>query len=228
MADDKTPKSPELEAAELRKTIAEARKAELEAERAEHDLAEARHKFDRLAREHAEADAYDDDQHRRYYFNTSVSDGAVERLRKTLRMWSKLDPGCDIEIVVNSGGGSVFAGLDIGDLMQQMSDAGHRITVVVAGMAASMAGVILQFADHRVIGRNSYLHLHEVSTGAIGKASDLEDTAELAKRLTKQAAAVYARRATLTADEIYKRMRRRELWLDADEALELGFVDEIR
>lgn len=220
-------KSEAQQAAELRKTLAEAEKAELDVQQAKHDLKCDKFNAKRRRREWAEKDA-SDERSGVYYFNQGVTGTTVKTCREWLNEWSRLNPGKPVEIVLNSPGGSVFDGLDLGDAIEALSAKGHHVTTVVAGMAASMAGVILQFGDTRVIGRNSYLHLHEVSTGAIGKASDLEDTAELAKRLTIKACDIYARRSNKTSDEIHDMMRRQEVWLDADQALELGFVDLIR
>jgi ATP-dependent Clp endopeptidase proteolytic subunit ClpP len=213
-------KSPQLIEAEIRKANAEARKAEIEADDAAWNLA-------RRKRIDEEEQAYDHDAHKVFYLNTDVSNSSIEKIRGRLQAWHRQDPTCPIEIVLNSPGGSVFDGLALGDLIESMSDAGHHITTRVAGKAASMAGVILQFGDTRIIGRNSWLHLHEVSTGSIGKASDLEDTAELAKRLTLQACEIYARKSTKSARQIHRMMERHEVWLSPREALELGFCDEI-
>lgn len=219
-------KSVALEEAELRKAKAEAEKAELDVETARHDLAWKIRQNERSQRREKELDLWD--ERRTVFFDGGVSAVSCRTVLSTLTEWSIEDPGCDMEIIISSPGGSVFDGLAFGDALEGFSRKGHHVTVTVAGMAASMAGVILQFADHRVIGRNSYLHLHEVSTGAIGKASDLMDTAELAKRLTRQSAEIYARRARRSADEIFDMMHRQEVWLTAEQALDLGFVDEIR
>jgi ATP-dependent protease ClpP protease subunit len=233
MADD-TPRSAELEAAELRKTLAEARKAELEAEREALSLDEDRFHFARRRRKEIESDAYDEDQQFTFYFNVGVTSGSVEKCRARLKAWHQIDPDAPFEIVLNSGGGSVFDGFDLMDVIEEARDQGHRITTRIAGMAASMAGVIAQMGDERVIGRHSRIHLHEVSTGSLGKASDIKDTAELAESLTRQICQVYADRSAhteapsrMTADEVFNWIERQERWCTADDALDRGFVDRI-
>lgn len=235
MADEKAKKksllTPEQQAekerAELRQALADAAKAETEAARAALEL-EAREVEVEAARKHRERHDALDGSNRVYYFNDAVDPYSVEACRNTLRAWSRLYPGEPIEVVFNSPGGSVFDGFDLFDVIRDLSAKGHHVTTVVAGIAASMAGVLVQAGDTRVIGRRSYLHLHEVSTGALGKASDLKDTAELAERLTMDACRIYAERSNKTADEVYEMMRRHEVYLTAEEALDLGFVDVIR
>jgi ATP-dependent protease ClpP protease subunit len=231
---EKTPaKSPQLEAAELRKVIAEAEKAEIEAKQAVYDLKMSRY-WDKLRKqEHNEKSAYDF-KHGIYYLNTGISGASVKVTREWLNEYSRLHPNADIRIVLNSPGGSVFDGFDLMDCIAEAKDRGHHVTTVVAGMSASMAGVIFQMGHDRVIGRHSRLHLHEVSTGSIGKASDIKDTAELAESLTRQICDVYADRAreaghadAWTADQIFDWIDRQERWLTAAEAVAMGFADRV-
>src|SRR5690606_3771683 len=109
--------------------------------------------------------------------------------------YRRTNPGDAIAIIFNSGGGTVFDGLDAADCTEEAVEAGHHVTTKVAGMAASMAGALLQYGTVRVVGRNSYLHLHEVAAGSMGKASSLMDTAQRAKALTRQICDKYAERA---------------------------------
>lgn len=221
-------KSPEREAAEVEKLRLESERLRIEIEQERVQLESDNHYLSQR-RKVARDDEASDDENFVYYFNTGVTGSSVTALRQTLSRWGRYAPsGREFTIVINSGGGSVFDGLDAGDCIEQTISAGHPVQIVVAGMAASMAGVILQFGSHRVCGRNSYIHLHEVSTGALGKASDLRDTADLAEALTRRACDIYARRSNLTSDEIYELMNRHEVWLTAEEALEHGFIDEIR
>jgi ATP-dependent protease ClpP protease subunit len=233
MSDDK-PKSPELEAAELRKTLAEARKAELEAEREEHELAEAKWFHARKVHNLAIDDAADEDRQFRHYFKGDVSGASVERARARIKAWHQINPDAAYELVINSGGGEVFAGFDLMDVIEEAREQGHLIVTRIAGVAASMAGVLAQMGDERIIGRHSWLHLHEVSSGSMGKASDIKDTADRVEALTRQICEVYAARAAhtdapnkMTADEIFDWITRQERWCSAQDALERGFVDRI-
>lgn len=226
---EKDKKSAELEAAELRKAIAEAKKAELEVKELQQDID---HDAARRKRDEWELKVEDatSEYHRRVlYFNAIVNGNTAKSLRLTLESWHDLYPDQPYTIYINSGGGSVFDGFDIFDQIRKASRQGHHVTTVVAGMAASMAGVILQAGDTRIIGRNSYLHLHEVSTMAIGNASEIKDVATLSERLTVHAATIYANRSSgkSSAEDVRRMMERKDVWLSAEEALEKGFVDAI-
>lgn len=199
--------------ADLRKGRAEATMAEVELERA----------LDVDAEEQRYADR------REYTFCNEVGPGTVRACIGQLRTWSEIDPECDITITFNSPGGSVFDGIELGDFILKLRAEGHKVTCRVAGIAASMAGHLVQYGTERVITKSSYLHLHEVATMAWGKTSDLKDTAELAERLTRDTAALYASRSggKHTTESVMDLMRRKEIYLSAEEALAHGFVDRV-
>ena len=96
-----------------------------------------------------------------------------------------------------------------------------------SGLVASMATIILQAGDERVADANAQLLIHELSGGAKGKISDILDDAEYSKKLNDRLMGILAERSTLSARQIYTRANRKEWWLDADEALKLGFVDRV-
>lgn len=229
--DKKSEKSAALEAAELRKAQAEAAVAELEV--VEKKLAVKKAKRDAKKRRRQEEFEWADDHsytHGVYRFVTGVSGSSVYACKDWLKTMQKHSPEQELRIEFNSGGGSVLDGLELFDAIREASAAGHHITTYIGGVAASMAGILAQAGDTRQIGAHSWLHAHEVSTGASGKSSDLKDTAELADRLTRQAADIYAERSTnpkMTSDKVFKMLERQEVWLTPEEALKHGFVDEI-
>lgn len=190
-------------------------------------LERERLKHERLVRDENEVRATEDWQ-RIYRLDTGIHASTVSVAVNTLREWhltTELEQ--PFELVINSPGGSVFDGFELGDVIERIQDEGRVVIGRVSGIAASMAGALLQYCGHRIIGRNSYLHLHEVSTGALGKASELEDASELAKRLTLDICNVYADRSGGDAEEIHDWIKRQERYLSAAEALERGFCDEI-
>ena len=136
-------------------------------------------------------------------------------------------PGTELKISINSGGGSVFDGLDLFGFIREVSNSGYKITTVASGYCASMAGVLVQAGDVRQIRKDSYIHLHEAASMGQGKASELSDQAQLLERLTKQLLQIYDDRSVLSYGEIFEKVNRQEWWLSAREALEVGFVDEI-
>jgi ATP-dependent Clp protease protease subunit len=199
---------------------AEARKAVAEAEQAEIVLAEKR--------DAEQTRKAGDRFHRVYGFTDPVKADTVEACIRQLSTWSRNNPGCDMEIIFNSPGGSVMAGMHLFDHIQVLKAQGHNITTTALGMAASMAGILLQAGTTRVMGAEAYLLIHEVASGAIGKIGEIEDEMVLLKKMTERVARIFASRSKLTAAQIKHRMRRTDWWLDADESLKLGLIDEIR
>lgn len=213
--------------AETARERAETAKLEAEAATARCDAELARLTLETLQRGHREEAATDARNHV-YKFNEPVTAVSVVRCIANLSMWSRLEPGCDIEIVFNSPGGSVIDGFALYDFLTELRSRRHRVTTVCRGMAASMAGVLLQAGDVRVMGAESVLLVHEISFGAGGKIGEVEDEVAFAKMLTQRVLRIFEKRTALSAKQIDARWRRKDWWLDSDEALKLGFVDEIR
>lgn len=136
--------------------------------------------------------------------------------------------GSAIEIIINSPGGSVSDGLSLVDTIKGLQRSGHHVTISILGMAASMAGVISQVADHRVIGANGRILIHRVSQMFSGGGSQVADQMAMMSKVESQVMPLLASRSKLSAEEVYARCEHRDWWLTAEEALEFGFVDEIR
>ena len=163
-----------------------------------------------------------------YVFNGEVGAGSVANCMNQLDVWRRNDPGCDIEIVFTSPGGSVVDGLALWDYLQEVKRAGHHLTTVAYGMAASMAGILLQAGDTRILGKESWLMIHEASFGAHGKIGEVEDTVDWVKRVQDRILDIFAERSTKSRALIKKNWLRKDWWLSSDEALCWGFIDEVR
>ena len=133
-----------------------------------------------------------------------------------------------MEIVFASPGGSITAGFELFDFIQQLRSRGHKITTGSLGMAASMAGILLQAGDKRWIGHQSWILIHRASFGAIGKSFEIEDEVELIKRIEERIINIFTTRSNLTSLKIKRNWDRKDWWINADEALEMGLVDEIK
>ena len=166
--------------------------------------------------------------HHVYVFGTEVTADSVGRCVDQLTKWSRLEPSCNMEIVLNSPGGGVIAGMAMYDYIIYLRSLGHNITTVALGHAASMAGILLQAGTTRVIGRESWLLIHEISFAAIGKIGEIEDTTEWVKRIQKRVLDVFSARSKLTPKQIEKRWKRKDWWLSSDDCLKLGLVDKVR
>lgn len=168
-----------------------------------------------------------DEHHRVYVFDKPVGEGSVTTCIHKLAEWSRNDPGCDVEIIFNSPGGSVIDGMALYDYICQVKRKGHKVTTNTLGMAASMAGILLQAGDVRQMGSESWLLIHEASFGAGGSMGQVEDTVEWIKAIQERILRIFAARSNLTARQIQNRWKRRNWWLSSNEALKFGFIDEI-
>lgn len=220
-----SPGSGEKEAAEFAKLQVDTALAQvnLELTRKNLELAQLNLEKGRLA---FDRDYQTDYYHRTYYFNAVVEEKSVQYCLGNLREWSRVskDP---ITIVFNSPGGVVSHGLALYDVIREIMAEGVPVTTKVYGRAASMGGILLQAGSTRQMSPNSYLMIHEPSSGMIGKAFELEDNVEFVKRLWDQLAEILAERSTLTARQIKTKSARKDWWLSAEESLKYGFIDEV-
>lgn len=170
--------------------------------------------------------------HRVYTFNGSVGSQSAGQIINQLSEWHRIDQKDGtprpIEIIINSPGGSVIDGMAVFDFIKYLRRDGHHITTTTLGMAASMGGILLQAGDKRVMGKEAYVLIHEIAFGAGGKMQEVEDEVAFGKKIQKRILDILAERSSLTARQIQTRWSRKDWWLDSDEALQLGFVDEVR
>jgi ATP-dependent Clp endopeptidase proteolytic subunit ClpP len=147
-----------------------------------------------------------------------------------LNAMAHIDPKCDIEIVFNSHGGDAFWGMTLFDFISQLRSKGHKITTVGLGSAMSMAAILLQAGDVRVMGNQAWLLIHKVKSTAIGNPEEIEDIAKWAEKMCERVKAIFVSRANkkITAEKFEDSWTRKDWTLYADEALALGFIDEIR
>lgn len=132
----------------------------------------------------------------------------------------------EIELHLNSPGGSVFDGLAIYNTLKD-----HKSTVIakVDGVAASAASFILQAADTRQISRNAQVMIHDAKAYAGGNADQMRKAAELLDRVSDNIADIYSVRSSnaKTAEEFRSIMKSGDKWYNGNEALEDGLVDEV-
>lgn len=215
--------------AEARRAQAEARKAEAEARAAEVAATQAeREEKDLMAdwRWHNVVDLYG-----------TISEVSVLQLMGRLNLISTLDPTCAIEIVLNSHGGDAFWGMCLYDYIGQLRKT-HKVTIIGLGSVMSMAAVLLQAADVRVMGSQAWLVIHKVKTAAMGSPEDIQDVGRWADKMCDRVKAIFVNRSAistaleadrLTAADMEELWKDRKDWtLDADEALRRGLIDEIR
>jgi ATP-dependent Clp endopeptidase proteolytic subunit ClpP len=163
-------------------------------------------------------------------FVGGVDRGTVGACIERLSQWDCIDPTCDMTIIFNSPGGSVIDGMSLFDYIRFMRSKGHNVTIIALGMAASMAGILLQAGTTRVMAKGSWLLIHEVAFSVSGKVGEVEDEYKFGLRLKEQAASIFVERSggKLTRAALEKGWKRTDWWISPDEALKLGLIDEVR
>lgn len=137
---------------------------------------------------------------------------------------SEIPEDAEIELYFNSNGGSVKEGTAIYNQLKRHK--AHK-TGYVDGVAHSIAFVILQACDHRVMGEGTSALLHEMWTCVAGNAEQLRTEADQLDDLMVASRKLFMLRAkNITEDEL-KEMMQKETMLTPDKALEYGFIDEI-
>ena len=129
----------------------------------------------------------------------------------------------DINIYINSPGGSIIAGLALYDTMRFVKS---KINTVCVGLAASMAAFILSSGDKRFALENSEIMIHEPSTNFGGNASDIFNHTKWLERIKNKVDFILAENTNHTINEIIAATLR-DNFMDSKTALEFGIIDEI-
>ncbi len=159
------------------------------------------------------------------FLGTQIDDYTANTLQAQLLYLDSVDPGKDINIYVNSPGGSVYAGLGIYDTMQFIKS---DVATICTGMAASMAAVLLVAGKEgkRSALPHSRVMIHQPMGGAQGQASDIEITAREIQKLKKELYTIIADHSHQPYDKVWADSDR-DYWMTAKEALDYGMIDRI-
>lgn len=162
-----------------------------------------------------------------YPYFGDIDPVTAARFIQTTSLWSRRNPGSDITVVLNSGGGSIFSGLGVYDHIMGLRSKGHKVTIKVLSVAASMAAILLQAGEDRIIGSNALILLHEGSGELGGSMADIEDSSKMFRMLSDRISNIVANRSGMTVRKYKALIKRRDKWLTADEALALNLVDRV-
>jgi len=159
------------------------------------------------------------------FLGTGINDQVANIVQAQLLFLASTDASRDIQIYINSPGGSVYAGLGIYDTMQFIKP---DIATICTGMAASMAAVLLCAGEKgkRSGLKHSRVMIHQPLGGAQGQASDIEITAREIITLREELYNIIAQHSGQTYEKVYEDSDR-DYWMKADKALEYGMIDEI-
>lgn len=128
-----------------------------------------------------------------------------------------------LTIELNSPGGSVTDGIAIYSALMRFDG---EVTIVVDTLAASIASVILCAADKVIVRSNAKVMIHCCWCVSAGNATEFRSTAEVMELLDKDIAAAYSQRTGMSSETAHEYMLA-ETWFTAEEAVALGFADEI-
>src|SRR3954454_23458157 len=159
------------------------------------------------------------------FIGTQIDDHIANLVIAQLLFLQMEDSKKDINIYINSPGGSVTAGLAIYDTMQFLT---CDVNTYCIGMAASMGAVLLAAGTHgkRFALPNSDIMIHQVSGGAQGTASDVERTVEFMYKLKKRLIKILAHHSGKTEEKVNVDSDR-DYYITAEEAREYGLVYEV-
>jgi ATP-dependent Clp protease protease subunit len=159
------------------------------------------------------------------FLGAPIYDDAANIIQAQLLFLESADPEKDIQIYINSPGGSVTAGLGIYDTMQLVQP---DVATICTGLAASMGAVLLTAgaAGKRSALPHSRVMIHQPLGGAQGQASDIEITAREIRKTKQELYEIIAAHSGAPIEKIEKDADR-DYWLSAREAKEYGLIDEV-
>lgn len=159
------------------------------------------------------------------FLGTAINDQVANSIVAQLLYLSREDPEREIQMYINSPGGSVYAGLAIYDTMKMIP---NIINTVAVGVTASFGTVILTAGTkgHRYVLPNATVHMHQPLGGAQGQASDIEIQANEILRLKRQLNGILSD-ATGQPMDVIERDTDRDVYYDANQAVEYGLADKV-
>jgi ATP-dependent Clp protease, protease subunit len=159
------------------------------------------------------------------FLGTGINDQVANIVQAQLLFLESADSKKDIQIYLNSPGGSVYAGLGIYDTMQVVAP---DVATICTGIAASMGAVLLCAGAHgkRSALPHSRVMIHQPMGGAQGQASDMEITLKEILKLKNELYQIIANHSGQPFDKVEKDSDR-DYWMMAPEAKTYGMIDEV-
>ena len=159
------------------------------------------------------------------FLGTGINDQVSNIIQAQLLFLESMDQDKDIQIYINSPGGSVYSGLGIYDTMQYIKP---DVSTICTGLAASMGAVLLCAGAEgkRYALPHSRVMIHQPLGGAEGQATDIEITAREIGKLKKELYDIISSHSGQEYDKVYKDSER-DYWMKSYEAKEYGMIDEV-
>jgi ATP-dependent Clp protease, protease subunit len=159
------------------------------------------------------------------FLGTPIDDQVANVIVAQLLFLNREDSEREIQMYINSPGGVIYSGLAIYDTMQMIS---NPISTVAVGVTASFGTVLLTAGSkgRRYALPNATIHMHQPLGGAQGQATDIEIQTKQILRLRTLLNDIMAKHTGKTVDVI-KQDTERDFYLDAQQAVEYGLVDQV-
>jgi ATP-dependent Clp protease protease subunit len=159
------------------------------------------------------------------FLGQPVDDDIANKITAQLLLLAAADPDKDINLYINSPGGSITAGMAIYDTMQFIK---NDVMTIAMGLAASMGQFLLSAGTpgKRFALPNAEILIHQPSAGLAGSASDIKIHAERLLHTKKRMAELTARHTGQTVEQV-TRDSDRDRWFDPEEAKAYGLIDDV-
>jgi ATP-dependent Clp protease protease subunit len=159
------------------------------------------------------------------FLGTPINDDVANSVVATLLYLNSEDPEKDINLYINSPGGQITSGLAIYDTMHMIT---APVSTIAVGMAASMATILLTSGARgkRYALPHATIHLHQPLGGVQGQAADIEIEAKEILRMRDLLNGILREQTKMT-DEQISRYTDRNMYLTAQQAVEVGLIDSV-
>ncbi|MHB8088383.1 MAG: ATP-dependent Clp protease proteolytic subunit [Anaerolineaceae bacterium] len=159
------------------------------------------------------------------FLGTPIDDQVANAIVAQLLVLSREDSEADIQMYINSPGGQIYAGLAIYDTMKMIP---NKISTVAVGVTASFGTVLLAAGTKgkRYALPHATIHMHQPLGGAEGQASDIEIQAREILRLKARLMGILSD-STGQTQEVIERDTDRNFYMDAQQAVDYGLVDQV-
>jgi len=159
------------------------------------------------------------------FLGTPINDAVANEVVAALLYLNSEDPDKDINLYINSPGGQITSGLAVFDTMRMIS---APVSTIAVGMAASMATILLTSGakGKRYALPHSTIHLHQPLGGVQGQAADIEIEAREILRMRDLLNSILREQTTMS-DELIAKYTDRNMYLTAQQAVEVGLIDAV-
>lgn len=159
------------------------------------------------------------------FLGTGVNDQVANIIQAQLLFLQSVDSSKDIQIYINSPGGSVYAGLGIYDTMQFVKP---DVATICTGIAASMAAVLLCAGEKgkRSALKHSRVMIHQPMSGTQGQVSDMEIAVRETLKVKKELYDIISSHSGKSYEQVEKDSDR-DYWMTSNEAQDYGMIDEV-